>query len=175
MRVSARQIRELLIEEKGCIDEELPKRQTLSTILNQMGYRLQKVKNKPLKKIPETDAIFEQIHKINKEADRTDGVIRPAMDSKAVVKLGPYSRGGRNRIKVEAADHDFDSPGTLTPFSILLLKYDELFISFTESKITSDFIWDCVEALWPELNAKYSPENLVFNPDNGPENHSGRT
>ncbi len=97
------------------------------------------------------------------------------MDAKAAVKLGPYSRGERTRIKVEAADHDFDSPGTLTPFSILLPKYDELFISFTASKITSDFIWDCVEALWPELNAKYSPETLVFNLDNGPENHSGRT
>ncbi len=44
VRVTARQVRELLIEEKGYKDEELPKRRTLSTILNQMGYRLQKVK-----------------------------------------------------------------------------------------------------------------------------------
>jgi hypothetical protein len=44
VRISAREVRELLIEEKGYKDEELPKRRTISTILNNMGYRLRKVK-----------------------------------------------------------------------------------------------------------------------------------
>jgi hypothetical protein len=44
VRITAREVRELLIEEKGYKDEELPKRRTISTILNNMGYRLQKVK-----------------------------------------------------------------------------------------------------------------------------------
>jgi hypothetical protein len=44
VRISAREVRELLIEEKGYKDEELPKRRTVSTILNDMGYRLRKVK-----------------------------------------------------------------------------------------------------------------------------------
>ena len=44
VRISAREVRELLIEEKGYKDEELPKRRTISTILNTMGYRLRKVK-----------------------------------------------------------------------------------------------------------------------------------
>jgi hypothetical protein len=115
------------------------------------------------------------VHRINREADQTEGVLRLSMDAKATVKLGPFSRGGSSRVKVEAADHDFDSTGSITPFSILLPKYNELFISFTESKVTSDYIWDFIEDLWPELEAKYHPKTLVLNQDNGPENHSGRT
>jgi hypothetical protein len=96
------------------------------------------------------------------------------MDAKATIKLGPFSRGGSSREKVEAADHDFGSVGAVTPFSIFLPKYDELFISFGW-RITSDYIWDRIEELWPELKAQYNPHTLVFNQDNGPENHSGRT
>lgn len=114
------------------------------------------------------------MHKINEEADQNEGVLRVSMDAKATVKLGPFSRGGRSREKVEAADHDFDSAGTVTPYSIFLPKYDELFISFG-LRITSDFIWDRIEELWPDLQARYNPHTLVFNQDNGPENHSRRT
>lgn len=41
-RLSARAIREALIEEKGYQEEELPSRQTLGDILNRMGYSLKK-------------------------------------------------------------------------------------------------------------------------------------
>ena len=95
-------------------------------------------------------------------------------DAKATVKLGPFSRGGRNRNKIEAADHDFGG-GSLTPFNILLPKYDELFISFAESKVTSDYIWDRLDDLWPEFRNKYNPSTLLLNLDNGPENSSRRT
>lgn len=43
-RVSARAVREALIEDKGYCDETLPSRQTIGTILNRMGYRLKKLK-----------------------------------------------------------------------------------------------------------------------------------
>jgi hypothetical protein len=43
MRVSAREVREALIREKGYRDEQLPCRQTICTILNRMGYRLKKL------------------------------------------------------------------------------------------------------------------------------------
>lgn len=37
---------------------------TVNNVLNRLGYTLKKVlKTKPLKKIPETDAIFENVHK----------------------------------------------------------------------------------------------------------------
>jgi hypothetical protein len=128
-----------------------------------------------LKKIPETDAIFDQLRKVNREADETEGVLRLSMDAKASVKLGSFSRGGQSRVEVEAADHDFGDKGSLTPFSILLPQHDDLLISFAESKITSDYIWDCVEEHWSEWQAKYSPSALVINQDNGPESNSRRT
>jgi hypothetical protein len=128
-----------------------------------------------LKKVPETDAIFEQIRKVNREADEAEGVLRLSLDAKASVKLGSFSRGGRSRVEVEAADHDFADNGSLTPFSILLPQYDDLLISFAESKITSDYIWDRIEEHWPGWQAKFSPSILVLNQDNGPENNSRRT
>jgi len=128
-----------------------------------------------LKKIPETDAIFDQLRKVNREADETEGVLRLSMDAKASVKLGSFSRGGQSRVEVEAADHDFGDKGSLTPFSILLPQHDDLLISFAESKITSDYIWDRLEEHWPEWQTKYSPSALVINQDNGPENSSRRT
>jgi len=128
-----------------------------------------------LKEIPETDAIFDQLRKVNREADETDKVLRLSMDAKASVKLGSFSRGGYSRVEVNAADHDFGDKGSLTPFSILLPQYGDLFISFAESKVTSDYIWDRVEAHWPEWEAKHRPSKLVINQDNGPENSSRRT
>ena len=44
VRVTAKEVRQLLIEEKGYKDEELPKRRTINTILNRLGYRLRTVK-----------------------------------------------------------------------------------------------------------------------------------
>lgn len=43
-RVSARAVREALIEVKGYDAEDLPNRQTIGTLLNRMGYRLKKRK-----------------------------------------------------------------------------------------------------------------------------------
>jgi hypothetical protein len=128
-----------------------------------------------LKKIPETNAIFEEVHKVNREADATEGTLRLSMDAKAAVKLGHFSRGGLSRVEVKAADHDFGSEGSLIPFSILLPQYDDLYISFAESKITSDYIWDRIEERWPEWKANHRPSTLVINQDNGPENNSRRT
>jgi len=128
-----------------------------------------------LKKIPETDAIFDELRKVNREADETEGVLRLSMDAKASVKLGSFSRGGRSRVEVEADDHDFGDKGSLTPFSILLPQQGDLLISFAESKITSDYIWDRIEDQWPKWQAEYNPSTLVINQDNGPENSSRRT
>ena len=136
-------LRKQLILQKGYKDMDLPKRRSVSSILNRLGYRLKIVKkNKPLKKVPETDAIFALIHEVNREADQNDSVVRISMDAKASVWLGPFSRGGSSRVKAEAADHDFEDYVKLTPFNILLPKHDVLFISFAESKVTGDYMWD---------------------------------
>jgi len=44
IKLTARQVRTQLIEQKNYKDEELPKRRTINTILNKLGYRLRKVK-----------------------------------------------------------------------------------------------------------------------------------
>jgi len=43
-RISARAVREALVNEKGYEDTQLPSRQTIGTILNRLGYRLKKHK-----------------------------------------------------------------------------------------------------------------------------------
>ncbi|MCU7881572.1 MAG: hypothetical protein KZQ66_16770 [Candidatus Thiodiazotropha sp. (ex Lucinoma aequizonata)] len=79
-------------------------------------------KCQPLKKIQETDAIFEEVHQVNSEADQEDGILRISLDTKAAVKVGPFSRGGYSRQGERACDHDFAPETTLTPFDILLPK-----------------------------------------------------
>jgi len=50
---------------------------TIGVILNRLGYKLRRVqKTKPLKKIPETDAIFENVRQENQTADDSPDVVR---------------------------------------------------------------------------------------------------
>jgi hypothetical protein len=60
------------------------------------------------KKIPETDASFENVPRVNKVEDETEGVIRISMDTKATVDIGPFSRKDRCRTGNKACDHDFE-------------------------------------------------------------------
>ncbi len=69
-------------------------------------------------------------------------MLRLSLDAKATVKIGPFSRGGKNRVEIKACDHDFSSGAKLTPYGILLPELDELFLYCTTSKVTSDFIVD---------------------------------
>lgn len=53
-RLTAKEVRQALIDEKGYTDEQLPGERTISTILNRLDYRLRRVqKTKPVKKIAE--------------------------------------------------------------------------------------------------------------------------
>lgn len=95
-RLSAAQVRRQLIQQKGYRDEELPTAEVIRQRLNEMNYRLRRVvKAKPQKKIPETDAIFEQVYQINQQADDDDSTLRISIDAKATVKVGDYDRGGK--------------------------------------------------------------------------------
>jgi transposase len=128
------------------------------------------------KKIRETEAIFARLSVLNPEADQADNVLRISMDAKATVKIGLLSRGGKNRVQVEAADHDFCPDAVLTPFGILLPRYDDLHLYFTRSPLTSDFIVDVLEDWWRKVRWRFRRvDTLVINQDNGPENHSRRT
>jgi transposase len=98
------------------------------------------------------------------------------MDAKATVKIGPFSRGGKSRVEVAAADHDFQAEATVTPVGIFLPATDELFLYEVTSKVTSDCLVDRLEQWWESVRERFSHiTTLVLNLDNGPENHSRRT
>lgn len=76
-RLSASEVRRQLIEQKGYSDEELPSTETIRVKVNQLGYKLRSVqKTKPKKKIPETNAIFEQLHLLHSEEKEDETILR---------------------------------------------------------------------------------------------------
>jgi transposase len=98
------------------------------------------------------------------------------MDAKATVKVGPFSRRGRSRVAVQAADHDFQPVATVTPVGLLLPEYDELYLYPVTSRVTADCLVDRLEEWWAAVKARFAHvTTLVLNVDNGPENHSHRT
>ena len=128
------------------------------------------------KKIKETDAIFTKLKAVNQAADEAESVLRLSWDAKATVKLGDFSRGGKNRLQRKAADHDFKPDGILNPFGILLPRWDDLTLYFTTSPVTSDFIVDTLGRWWLVKKDQFPHvDTLVINQDNGPENQSRRT
>jgi Rhodopirellula transposase DDE domain len=75
----------------------LPGERTLRDILNRMNYRLKRIqKGKPLKKAPETDAIFANVAAVRPQARADPEALELSMDAKAKVALGDYVRGGKN-------------------------------------------------------------------------------
>lgn len=98
------------------------------------------------------------------------------MDAKARVNIGSFDRGGRNRVPTETDDHDFHPKTSVTPYGIFLPELDELFLYFTESKVTSDFIVDILADFWKSESWRFPAiKTLVINQDNGGENNSRRT
>ncbi len=113
---------------------------------------------------------------VNAAADADPAVLRVSLDAKATVKVGPFSRRGTSRVRVQAADHDFQPAATVTPVGIFLPEWDELSLYQVTSKVTSDCLVDCLTRWWESVRARYAHITmLVLNLDNGPENHSHRT
>ena len=177
IRLSAVAVREQLIKQKGYSDEALPCADTIRTKLNELGYHPKKVKkSQPLKKIPETDAIFEQVAKVNAETDADKTALRLSVDAKGTVLLALLSRGGFNRLEVKALDHDFRPAEKVTPIGVFLPQSNELYIFLVTSSVTSDALVDCIRTVWIMIAHRFPlVQTLVINQDNGPECHSRRT
>lgn len=104
--------------------------------------------------------------------------MRLSWDAKASVLLERFSRAGMSRVQVKALDHDFSDKERkkVTPFGLYLPQSGELFLYFTQSKVTSDFIVDCLVDFWQSEGHRFPlVKQLLLNQDNGPENHSRRT
>jgi len=175
--MTASEVRRQLIAQCGYTDEELPSSETIRRKLNDLGYTLKRVlKTKPIKKIPETKAIFEQVKQINTKADHDPHTLRISIDAKVAVKVGEFDRGGTTRMPTVSLDHDFPTETTLTPYGIFIPEYNELFLFFVTSKLTADCIVDLLESWWQTVKHRFTHiQKLVINQDNGPENHSRRT
>jgi hypothetical protein len=94
---SAKEVRQALIDEKGYRVQDLPAERTMRDILNRMNYRLKRIqKGKPLKKVPQTDAIFANVAAVQAAARGDPESLEISVDTKAKVSLGEYSRGGKN-------------------------------------------------------------------------------
>lgn len=100
------------------------------------------------------------------------------MDTKAVVHVGEYSRGGKSRgfKQVEALDHDMRPKEKLVPGGILEVASGTAFIFFSASGNTSDFLVDGLDSWWRERKTFFShATHLVINLDNGPDCSGRRT
>ncbi len=174
-RLSVKEIRIQLIK-LGHTNEELPSNQTIWNKLIDLGFKRRKVaKTAPKKKIKETDAIFNQLDIENKNADAQPNVLRISYDAKDRVKVGNFSRGGKNWKIIKAGDHDFGGE-YITPFGLFLPEFKETFLYFTESKVTADFMVDVLIDFWNSNKKRFwHIDKIVINSDNGPECNSRRT
>lgn len=156
----------------------LPSPRTMANVLNRNGYRLRRVvKAKPLKKIPQTDSIFENIKEKDGKQINEGAVKRISMDCKATVKIGEYSRGGSTRGDNQAADHDMGCTEKYTPFGIVDEDSGQLNIVFGSSAKTSDFIVDSLQDWWNGMTEgeRDAFSLLQIKADNGPESSAQRT
>jgi len=116
------------------------------------------------------------VKQVNEAADTDKQTLRISMDAKATLKVGPFGRGGKNRVRTKAADHDFEPVATLTPVGILMPATDEVFLYAVTSRVTSDCLVDRLVQWWETVKDRFTHiKTLVINLDNGPENHSRRT
>jgi hypothetical protein len=178
-RMTAKAMRRALVDQKGWTDEGLPHVNTIGEILNRLGYKLRRVqKTKPLKKVPQTDAIFDNVRQENRAADDSPDVVRISIDAKAKVDVGDFSRDGAARAAEapRALDHETQAKKKLVPQGILDVTTGLLTILIGTSHGTSDFIVDCLEQWWEASQAQHpGARRLVINLDNGPEHSGTRT
>ncbi|MDQ2806324.1 MAG: hypothetical protein M3Z04_05310, partial [Chloroflexota bacterium] len=126
--------------------------------------------------IPAPAALFEQVHALNAAAAARPTTLRRSWDAKATGNVGPFSRGGTQRVPTAAADHEVDPLTAVTPVGLLVPQTHELFLYLVTEPVTSDCWGDGVTAWWAAARRGWPQiERVVLNVDKGPENHSGRT
>jgi hypothetical protein len=129
------------------------------------------------KKVKETDAIFANVQAVHQQAE-SEGkqTLRLSLDTKTTVAIGPFSRGGQSRTGTKGVDHNFKAEGMLTPFGIFQPGTSESALYFTDSKVSSDFMADCLVNYLKERAEQHKEvRKLVLDLDNGPENSGQRS
>jgi len=164
-----------LIKRYGYKEQELPTNRTLNTIVDGLKYTVRSVKkSEPIKKLEETELIFENINRVHEIAANDDSIVRLSADTKDRAKKGRFSRGGKSRVEVKAYDHDFGDE-YIVPFGIMDVKEQSTQVYLSETKVTADFMVDRLIEFWVSRGYAGSGKKLLLNLDNGPENSSRRT
>ena len=178
-RMTAKAMRQALIDKKSWEDDQWPCENTIGNILNRLGYRVRRVqKAKPVKRVRATEAIFDHVHQENHASDDREDSLRISMDTKAKLNVGAFSRGGESRggEAIQAWDHDMRPKQKLVPCGILEVLGGLLTIIFGTSRETSDFLADGLQQWWNLSKDQYRHmRQLVIDLDNGPQNASFRT
>lgn len=100
------------------------------------------------------------------------------MDTKAVINIGEYSRGGKSRglEPVKALDHDMRPKEKLVPGGILEVESGSAFLFFSANGNTSDFLGDGLNEWWRQRQEVFPhAKRLTINLDNGPDCSGHRT
>lgn len=178
VKTTAAKVHSTLVDEYGYKPDDFSV-STINNILNRLKYSLKKVqKVKPLKRLEETDSIFENVHSCIKQGKANPHTFRISVDVKDKVKVGELSRKGysRSRKAVKAADKDQKWECSLVPVGILEVDTAQSHIFFGNSVETSDLIVDCI-AQWVNSQKENfkSMTCLQIYLDNGPHCNSRRT
>ena len=103
--LSAQEVLQALKVQKGYGDDRLPSERCMRDILNRLGYRLRRIqKAKPLKKLPETDAVFAKVRAVHQRYQNDPETLEISFDAKAKVNEGEYSRGGKMQERFRGRD-----------------------------------------------------------------------
>lgn len=174
VRLSIAEIKRQLLE-TGSYEEKSFSNSYLNNLVNEMGYNLKKVqKTKPLKKIKETNLIFENVHKKKEKAMQEENTVLISLDTKDKVLLGPFSRNGKNRKQIKAVDHNLTN-NCLIPFDLLDIKTDiPYFFNFKEKPTSLDLV-ECIGEFLNDQYANGKQKKLAILLDNGPDNSGVRT
>ena len=122
--------------------------------------------------------IFENVRRVNAQADADAETLRISIDTKATVAVGDYSRGGQSRgiVAVKSLDHDMCTKEKLIPGGILEPVTGKSFLFFGTHYKTSDYLVDGFLLWWAERKHELSGlKNLIINLDNGPECNGHRS
>jgi len=177
-RMTGESFRKALAEQLQIDPMDLPSARTNRRMLNRNGYALRPVrKTLPIKKIPQTNAIFSNVQAAHLRAANDSSILRISIDAKASVKLGSFSRGGltRNETEAKASDHDMGGK-SVTPCGILEIGSNKLFIEFVSGPCTSDTFADQLNDWWELRKETHTHvKTIMIDLDNGPEISSHRT
>lgn len=168
--------KELIDNFEEYTNDNCPCENILKRILKDLGYKLRRVsKTLVIDKVPETDAIFENVNETINAIKRSDDTVASiSIDDKNTKKIGLLSDNGKTYIERKALDHDTIYNCSVKPFGILDMKTNETFVYCTTSYSTAQYKVDCIENYIKYKLEKYNIKKLVIFLDNGPENSSRR-